>query len=292
MNPMTKLFDRVIVSSDDSPAFLNFWPCVATAWDKFFSVKPTLALLTSRYENDDIFLNKLRTFGDVVVVSPIDDVPIPNQAKLARFIVASKMDDEVCMIEDIDTVPLQSKFVTDRLAMRLPDKILAVGHEVYEKDHPGKFPISNITARGSDFKQLFNPKGLDDKALLRSFIGMRVLDNKEDVANHPSQFSDESMIRGLIHRQNLHHMIQKVERGVDIHSDWIDRSWWGIDLNKLRSGGMFVVTFFVRAGRTRSISSRSTNIFTVICQKHQSCLCYDRTPWHRGEHRAAQSAYF
>lgn len=247
---MPKLFDRVIVSSDDSPAFLNFWPCVATAWQKFFAARPTLALLSNKSE-DDALISRLKTFGDVVVVSPADNIPIPNQAKLARFIVASKMGDEVCMIEDIDTVPLQSKFVTEKLSVRFPDKILAVGHEVYEKDHPGKFPVSNITARGSDFKQLFNPEGLNDADLLRSFIGMRVCDNKENIANHSSQFSDESLIRGLVHKHNLHHLIQRVERGVDIHSDWIDRSWWGIDQAKLKSGG-YVCCNFLRPCRENS----------------------------------------
>ncbi|HBW86063.1 MAG TPA: hypothetical protein DEF82_04785 [Crocinitomicaceae bacterium] len=239
---MTKLFDRIIVSSDDSPTFLNFWPCVAKAWQKFFSVKPTLALLSTKNENDAL-VNKLKTFGDVVIVTPIENVPIPNQAKLARFIVASKMNDEVCMIEDMDTVPLQSKFVVEKLSVRNPNKILAVGHEVYEKDHPGKFPVSNITAKGNDFKKLFNPYGLNDKSLLESFVGLKMLDDKENIANQPSQFSDESLIRGLIHKQNLHHMIQKVERGVDIHRDWIDRSWWGIDKDKLNSGGYILCNF-------------------------------------------------
>lgn len=240
-----KLFDRVVVSSDDSPTFLNFWPCVSQAWQKFFDTKPTLALVTNRDPADPLFAT-LQRYGDVVAVPYVEGIPVPNQAKLARFLVASTMEDQVCMIEDIDTVPLQRKFFEERLKLREPDRILAVGHEVLANTvDAGKFPISNITTEGRNFKKLFNPNNLAHEELMRSYVGMRVVDHKENVANPADRFSDESMIRGLIHKHNLHQMIQKVERGVDIHKDWIDRSWWGIDKEKLNAG-QYVLCNFLR----------------------------------------------
>lgn len=246
-----KLFDRIIVSSDDSPNFLNFWPCVSKAWQKFFDIQPTLALVTKRNEND-VLLTKLKKHGEVHIVPQIDNIPIPNQAKLARFMIASKFSNEVCMIEDIDTVPLQTKFVQNLLNMREDGKILAVGHEVYELmyngSHAGKFPISNITSEGCNFLKLFNPNNLEYLDLMKSYVGMRIVDDKENIANDPSHFSDESMIRGLIYKHNLHHMIQKVNRDVNIHQDWIDRSWWEYDANKLKAGG-YVLCNFLRPCR-------------------------------------------
>lgn len=243
-----KLFDRIVVSSDDSPTFLNFWPCVSQAWQKFFDAKPTLALVTNRSPDDPLF-TKLQKYGDVQTVPYIQGIPTANQAKIARFLVASRMGDEVCMIEDIDTVPLQRMFFEDRLKIREPNRILAVGHEVLANTvDAGKFPISNITTEGRNFKKLFNPNDLNHEELLKSFVGMRVVDHKENVANDASHFSDESMIRGLIHKHNLHHMIQKVNRDVNIHQDWIDRSWWGYDANKLKAGG-YVLCNFLRPCR-------------------------------------------
>jgi hypothetical protein len=191
----------------------------------------------------------LQKYGDVCTVPYIQGIPTANQAKIARFLVASKMGDDVCMIEDIDTVPLQRTFFENRLKMREPNRILAVGHEVLANTvDTGKFPISNITTEGRNFKLLFNPNDLSHEELLKSYVGMRVVDHKENIANNPSHFSDESMIRGLIHKHNLHHMVQKVERGADIHRDWVDRSWWGIDENKLKNGG-YVLCNFLRPCR-------------------------------------------
>ena len=243
-----KLFDRVVVSSDDSPAFLNFWPCVSQAWQKFFDMKPTLALVTNKTATDPLF-DKLRKYGDVFAVPYFEGIPIQNQAKIARFLVASKMGDEVCMIEDIDTVPLQRTFFVDRLKERRAEHILAVGHEVLANTvDSGKFPISNITTEGHNFQKLFNPNNLDHESLLKSYIGMRVVDHKENIANPADHFSDESMIRGLIHKHKLHNMVQKVERGADIHQDWIDRSWWGIDKDKLNAG-QYILCNFLRPCR-------------------------------------------
>ena len=240
-----QFFDKVIVSSDESPTFLNFWPIVSKAYQKFFGIKPTLALVSNR-SNDENFINSLKEYGEVYTLPVIVGIPIQNLAKVARFIIASQMEDKVCMIEDIDTIPLQSNFIIDRLCKRNPNFILAVGHEVLAKtEHAGKFPISNITSEGYNFKKLFNPNNLGYEDLIQSFVGLKIVDHKEDINNHPSIFSDESLIRGLITKYKLSHLIQKVDRNVNIHQDWIDRSWWKIDEKKLLEG-KYVCCNFLR----------------------------------------------
>ncbi len=243
-----KSVDRVIVSSDDSPRFLNFWPCVSRAWLKFFDIRPTLALVTNRSEGDSL-VSRLKQFGEVYIIKPVPGIPIPNQAKLARFVLAAIMNNQVCMVEDIDTIPLQSTFIEDLVKYRKPHKILAVGHEVYDVEtsgrHRGKFPISNMTAEGYIFQRLFNPRSLGDSELISSFLGACVFDSKEDVANHPAYFSDESLIRALIYQNKLEYLVQKVSRNVNPLTDWIDRSWWHVDVSKLNSGG-YVACNFIR----------------------------------------------
>lgn len=256
--------DRLIVSSDDSPRFLNFWPCVSKAWLKFFNIRPTLALVTNRSENDPLF-TRLMEHGEVYKIEPVSGIPIPNQSKLARFVLASKMSEQICMIEDIDTIPLQRQFVESLSKRRKPNRILAVGHEVYESidsnRHLGKFPISNITAEGSLFKKLFNPNGLCDKDLIKSFIGLQVFDLKEDISNDHSCFSDESLIRALIHNNSLDHLVQKEVRGVNPMVDWIDRSWWKVDEKKLNEGG-YVACNFLRPCRQNAV--HFTEIYKYI----------------------------
>ncbi len=66
-----------------------------------------MAFVTNRAENDDL-VSKMREYGDVILYPIIKGIPTPNQAKMARHILAGNYGTEVCMIEDIDTVPLES----------------------------------------------------------------------------------------------------------------------------------------------------------------------------------------
>lgn len=239
----SKYFDKVIVSSDDSPMFLNFWPIVCQAWKKYFDITPTLAFVSNRDSNDSL-IKRLSCFGEVVVVPEVEKIPAANQAKVARFLVASSFAEQVCMIEDIDTIPLQRDFFERRLSLRPKNKVLTIGKEVYENTpHRGKFPISNITAEGSKFKELFNPRSLSYDEAIRSFIGTRTFDNKEDISNPPHEFSDESLIRALIHANNFIDQTFEVRRDVDIRSHWIDRSWWSIDEAKLKADAYVICNF-------------------------------------------------
>lgn len=236
-------FDKVIVSSDDSPMFLNFWPIVCQAWKKYFDITPTLAFVSNRDVSDSL-VKKLLSFGEVVIVPEIPGIPKANQAKIARFLVASMFDDKVCTIEDIDTIPLETKYIENRLIRRPRNKILAVGREVLENtEHHGKFPISHITAEGSKFKDLFNPESLKYEDAVNLLIGIKIFDLKEDIMNRPENFSDESLVRALIHKNNLQDSIYNVRRDVDPKNDWIDRSWWNIDNEKLSNGGYVCCNF-------------------------------------------------
>jgi hypothetical protein len=86
-------FDKVIVSCDDSPMFLDFWPIVCSAWFKFFpDVEVDLAFVTKR-SNEDPVVQEMREFGDVTVYPMIDDIPASNQGKIARAYHASQHKD-------------------------------------------------------------------------------------------------------------------------------------------------------------------------------------------------------
>lgn len=237
------MFDRVIVSCDDSD-FKDFWPTVARAWNKYFpDKKVTLAFVTDRKDNDELVI-KMRKYGDVFLFPVVIGIPTPNLAKMARHMLAGQFNEEICMIEDIDTIPLQRDFIENILSKRNKNELLVVGSEVYNGcgTDQGKFPISNMTGESSIFRKIINPDNLNPSDLFISWVGIKVYDHKESIANTPDPtgviggFSDESLMRVLINKYSLDkNGIKEVERGVNIHSDWIDRSWWGIDTNRLRS---------------------------------------------------------
>jgi hypothetical protein len=260
------MFDRVIVSCDDSH-FKEFWPIVSKAWNNYFpDKKVTLAFVTDR-EDDDPLVQKMKNYGDVYLFPLVDGIPTANLAKMSRHILACNFNDEVCMIEDIDTIPLQVDFINRILSQREPNKILFVGSEVYngEGSDEGKFPISNMTGESYLFKRLINPFNLSVEDLFNSWRNIRIFDNKESINNDPDTsgsgslvrrpggrpvikhgFSDESLLRVLISKNDPNKdMPCFIRRDVDIRKYWIDRSWWEIDINMLKND-QYVICNFLR----------------------------------------------
>lgn len=235
--------NRVILSTDDNETYINFWPIVAKAWKKFFDVEVSLAYVSE--SPDQKLLERMRQYGEVVVYTPVKGIPAGNQAKMARFFLASKYLDDVCMVNDIDTAPLSKEYFHRVLGQRQENELLAVGAELYVgTPHEGKFPIGEITAEGRVFKSLVNPQSLSFEEYINSFVGTTVFDHKEAIEVSPSVFSDESLLRVLIQNaipQGL--KTRHVPRNVDIQQDWIDRSWWSVDVNKLNSGNYVLVNF-------------------------------------------------
>lgn len=233
------MIDNIIVSTDEH--FKHFTPIACLAWKKFFpELNIKIAFVTEREENDKI-CQRMKEYGELHIFNTVPNIPTSNQAKVARHYLAGTFMDEVSSIEDIDTAPLQRDFWISKFNDRKKDHMLAVGSElsVYRGVDEGKFPISTMTAEGSVFKSLFNPSELSFSDYIQSLVGIKKYDNKEDISS--PGFSDESLVRYLRDQSSVkfHNMV----RDVDIHKDWIDRSWWNVDPDKLNNGGYVCCNF-------------------------------------------------
>lgn len=215
------LSDINLVVSSDNSWYLDYARLVRESYSKFFpEFKVHLAIVTenvnalplAKYE--EIF-NSVRIYPD------ISGIPSGNQGKISRLIRASEFGDSICMIEDIDTIPLQRAFIEQLVEKFKHDELNAVGHEVYTGSETGKFPMSNVTASGKIFKEIFNPLSLEWKPLIKSY-NVSKFDDKEKAQNAPGAFSDESLFRRLI-AINYKGKINKVQRGVNIVTHWINR---------------------------------------------------------------------
>jgi hypothetical protein len=193
----------------------------------------------------------MRKYGDVHLFPVVEGIPTANLSKMARHILAGNFGEEICMLEDIDTIPLQTNFVIDRLSQREKGKILFIGKEVYngQGTDEGKFPISNITGESFLFKKIVNPDNLTHVDLFKSWCNIRVFDHKESINNTPdlsglNGFSDESLWRVLLNRYKIsENDFCFINRGVDIQKYWIDRSWWRIDHNMLKNDEYVICNF-------------------------------------------------
>ncbi len=202
---MSLPFDRVVLSADR--VFAQFTPLVVRAWKRLYG--------------EDF----------PVVVGFVDEstkpgYPVPNIAKIARYQLAGQFPDDVCLIHDMDTVPLDRDYYIRLTSPREPGRLLCVGAEVYRgTPHEGKFPAATLCGEGKLFRQLFSEPWT-----------RFMFDRKEFLGAPPDAFSDESLLRALL---AMHPEIrtQHVERGINIYTQWIDRSWWSrFDPGKLAAG--------------------------------------------------------
>jgi len=254
--------DRIVLSTDENETYIQFWPLVATAWKKYFpEVNVTLALLTNRTEDSEL-VQEMKKYGEVVIVNPVEGIPLANQAKMARHIVASSCGDDVCCLHDIDSCPLQRDYTENFVNKREINSVLRVGKEVLDGGpHEGKFPMSHITTEGNIWKDIINPNNLTTDKLFESWVGTKEYDTKEDISQSPYGFSDESLIRVLLSRWKPQKFTDVI-RGVDIHNSWLDRSWWSTDSRLVET--KLNNNEFVEANLLRPFSVYWENIKPVV----------------------------
>ena len=220
---------------NNHPDYYKYLPLVVTAWKKFFpECKIALAYVgdeeKSPFEYDGV--DKFFHFPE------IGGIPSANLSKVVRYFIAAQMgSDTICLIHDMDSIPLQRPYWEWLFKDYVHGKLLAVGGEVYEGANEGKFPASNMMGSGEVFTKLINPLGWSFIALVHSCVGVRQFDDKENIAQIRQIFSDESLIRYLIHKNLKPEDVVYRERKCNPQTEWWDRSfnaYW--DMGKLKAG--------------------------------------------------------
>ncbi len=230
-------FDRIIVSTNEDPLYLDFWPIAAWMWNALFpEARVCCAFVTERWENDPL-VAEMRKYGEVTCYRP-NDLPVANQTKMARYQLAMEEPETVSYIEDIDLLPLDREWILSKVSGRPKDHLLLVGAEIYAGYVDGQAPASQMTGEGKLFQQVLNPDRKPWPEWLDAFRGRteRHCDiasraYHEDVtcptsgpALGETLFSDEA----LLCRVRKEHPVPEhhVERGLDVEHDTLDRTWW------------------------------------------------------------------
>lgn len=241
--------DKIILSSNEDPTYLEFWKPVSWAYKKMFpTVEIHLALLSNRTYQDDM-VRDLAEYGHVTLFPVLPDIPEPGQAKMLRFLLAAKMGNSVCYIDDIDLFPLRADFITSKLMKRPEGVLLCVGGEVYGFD--GTYPISQMTAEGYVWRKFINPHNRSDAQILRSFKDKAQFHHNENINIWPDMvgdrkdyyFSDEKLLKRLLYENPVPKL--EIRRGyADYLEATIDRATynketdkWEFDKAKLLDGG-------------------------------------------------------
>jgi hypothetical protein len=236
--------NRILISVDDNPLYIQFLPIFSLACQKVIGVKPTLAYVTDKKENEWQWMKEY--CQDIIRVPIVKELPDGKcRTFFARMILRYKFESDICMIGDIDLLPLNEEYFKDIMKVFSRDKFLSSGYNVFEfgdgdpksQIHDPKlrkFPSCYTIATGKVWKEIINPLNLSDEELMKSWFNLKEFDDKESV-NNPN-FCDESLMRLLIQRWNSSRdRIIGIDRAIcgGRIIDRIDRSHWRINYEKL-----------------------------------------------------------
>jgi len=241
----------VLLSTNDNPLYIQFWPLVASAWKKM-GAEPLLSLVTDKPYTEWSWMEE---YGKIYQFPVNHEIPEKNWSTFCRFYLYYLNLDDISIVSDMDMIPLNGEYL-----LNLPegfsdtDNLLVKGYDAYiqQTNHlpdngpagPSsfpKFPGCYMIAKGSTWKQIINPNNLEFNDLAKSFYNLNVFQNEKNFAealNHPN-FDEESIIRYLTWKwcpdRSKIIPIKRFSEWIPTLSDRVDRSYWNIDNNKLQS---------------------------------------------------------
>jgi hypothetical protein len=109
--------DIAIHSSDSNPFYLDFWPLVSRLWKEVFHVEPLLVYID---ENHDIPIDT--RYGTVIKMKPVPNVPVYLQCLWVRYWIPSQFPTKVCIISDIDMLPVSKTYFIRQIQSIPTDK--------------------------------------------------------------------------------------------------------------------------------------------------------------------------
>jgi len=209
--------DRVIVSTDANPMYMDFWPIVAQAWKEIVGIKPTLALIAPA----DVEIDE--SLGDVIRFEPIEGISTALQAQVIRLLLPILFKDEVCIISDIDMIPLSKSFYVNTIA-EIPDDCFVV-YKSSALPQYKQYAMCYNAAKGSVYGEIFGIDNLDDISDLIKFFAKQF--------NHAWSTDQQALYFYLNNWEDFETRCVKLGYGTKKR---VDRVRWGYDIEKLKEG--------------------------------------------------------
>jgi len=143
--------DKAIMAVDDNELYSDFWPLVSKVWKERFNIQPVLIYFGDK-EMDD-------TFGSVIKITPVPDIPTYFQAQWARFWFTTLSLEEVHVVSDIEMLPISRSVFVEQLLPIDDDKYV----HLFGKQRP--IPVCYHVAKGSMFKKVLQLGDTYEKSL-------------------------------------------------------------------------------------------------------------------------------
>lgn len=237
--------NRVILATDANPDYIEFWPVVAKAWKEIIGIQPTLALIA----NDDVQVDE--SLGDVIRFQPIEGIPTSFQAQVIRLFLPALYPDDMCILSDIDMIPLNKSYYHDSVAHCSEDSFVIYRDKAYREDDLA-YPMCYLAARGATFGEIFD------------------IQTSEDIANQIKAFhayglgwcTDELLLHKYLHNwSDFEKRCIKLGHYVQNRLDRVD---WKIRRDLLLSG------YYIDAHCPRPYSAHKDSIDKLLCAWNKS----------------------
>lgn len=101
------IIQRIIISSNNHPGYVNYWPLVAHSWRKF---TPTLFFIGDKKE----FKFKPIEGTEVYFLKSIPQISSCHYARIIRILVPILFPNDVCLTTDIDILPLNIQYFINK----------------------------------------------------------------------------------------------------------------------------------------------------------------------------------
>jgi len=141
---------KVLMSCDDNPFYYEFWNDVSHMWKNVFGFEPVLFYIS---DEDNRFLSEDN--GTIIRIPKIKNVPVYLQAQTARIYFAKMFKDDVCLLSDIDIIPIDKSFFNVETILKNVKKD-EFFHLNPTKREFGQFPMCYYVAYGNTYEKMFN----------------------------------------------------------------------------------------------------------------------------------------
>lgn len=230
---------RVIVATDANPNYIEFWPSVAQAWKDIIGLKVTLVLIAT----EDVQIDE--SLGDVIRFEPIEGIPTAFQAQVIRLLLPVIYPDDVCILSDIDMIPLNRSYFVDSIADCPDDSFVVYRNHGYSYN-ASWYPMCYVAALGSVYQEIFRISTLDDiRTMLKELHKLQIGWHTDEV----------TMAKYLKEWPDFDTRCVMLGHGVDRR---LDRSWWVPNQEYLENG------LYIDAHCHRPYSAHKESIDAVI----------------------------
>jgi len=209
--------NRAILSSNDDPKYLDFWPYVSKAWRDLIGIEPVLFFIGEAGR-----VEELSKYGQVIQVPVMPEWDIVNQAQSIRLWAGTKFPTDTLIISDLDMLPISRKYYTENLPEIPEDFFVSYTSDVLEHGFYRRrpmFPMCYLAGKGNTFNEIL---GINENTSWESFM----LSMKK--ANHGYGTDQQYFYSKYLQWDG------KVNRYVGMRRGWIDGKIARNRLDKVR----------------------------------------------------------